>query len=88
MRKTIEVCKSVPETVEIICNACGKPLARNGHGYFPDHLEITKHWGYDSPFDGEIHSFDVCVECYEAGIKKFAIPAEISGKTLDNQPRT
>jgi len=85
MRKTIEVNKSVPETQEIICNACGKPIGKNGHGYFPDCLEVMKHWGYDSPFDGEQHCFDICVECYELMTKKFTIPIE---KSLDKPPQT
>ena len=39
------------------------------------HVEVP--WGYFSEMDGEVHSFDLCEECYRKLIKEFAIPVTV-----------
>lgn len=36
-------------------------------------LSAVKHWGYDSPYDGEVHAMDICTDCYQKWISTFAI---------------
>ncbi len=69
--KTISVKKQ--EIEEIYCNVCGKPIQKNNHGYFEDHLHIEKTWGYNSKYDGETHHIDVCQSCYEKWVKQFML---------------
>ena len=62
------------EPNEVRCNVCGKAVARNEWGYFMDYISLSKAWGFHSPFDGEAHDMDVCVDCYSMWIKEFNIP--------------
>ena len=62
---------------KIYCNKCGRAMIRNSIGYFEDFLEITKTWGYHSPFDGQTHDMDICVECYSSWVSQFEIPPQI-----------
>lgn len=50
---------------KIFCNLCGSEIEKNRFGYFQDYLSINKTWDYDSDFDGSIHSFDICQNCYK-----------------------
>lgn len=69
------------ETVEklelLSCNRCGKSIKLvNGMGAEGVcHVEVP--WGYFSEMDGEVHSFDLCEECYRKLIKEFAIPVTV-----------
>jgi len=62
----------------IQCNVCGRDVDKNKSGYFEDHLSISKAWGYHSPYDGEIHGIDVCMDCYHCWTAGFAIPPTVS----------
>ena len=61
-----------PEVIQ--CNCCGKRiLIENGivrEGVFS--ADCT--WGYFSKKDGELHSFDLCEDCYDKIVKTFRIP--------------
>jgi hypothetical protein len=46
-------------------------------GYLEDHVSLSKTWGYFSPFDGEAHNIDLCVDCYQGWISHFEIPPYI-----------
>ncbi|NMA83004.1 MAG: hypothetical protein GX962_03960 [Epulopiscium sp.] len=61
------------EVASIHCNGCGTPIPRDKHGNFEETLHIEKEWGYLSKRDGEIHSIDLCQNCYEKWINTFAI---------------
>jgi hypothetical protein len=50
--------------IEIICDKCGKILKPNELGMMPDFFSVEKQWTYPSKYDGEIHCFDLCEECY------------------------
>lgn len=54
----------------IICNKCGKSIKIND---YKDFLSITKHWGYNSSYDNEVHKFDICQDCYETFVSSLKI---------------
>lgn len=73
--------KSDKELESMRCNWCGKRLMvkdgilREGAAHF----EIP--WDYFSEKDGEIHSFDLCEECYDELVNQFRLPVEIREQT-------
>jgi len=71
--KTAE--KEIREEIvqDIFCNICGEKIQKNKLGYFEDFLGINKTWGYHSPFDGETHDFDICLNCYKEILDKMKI---------------
>lgn len=64
------------ELVEVICNSCGRKLLVEGgivkEGCF--HMDTV--FGYFSRKDGQIHSFDLCEDCYDKMTAQFRIPVE------------
>lgn len=61
---------------EIYCNKCKKQI-KNSQGIEREGvLHVEKTWGYFSGKDGERHSFDLCENCYDELVRKFAIPVE------------
>jgi hypothetical protein len=62
------------ELSDVRCNACGRGVGKDASGYLLDHVSLSKQWGYHSPFDGEAHAIDLCVECYRSWITAFEIP--------------
>lgn len=67
----------------IFCNCCGKEIDRSGKHAYRDYVSIHKDWGYDSPFDGEVHDIDLCADCYEAWIRNFRIDPRQGGDDED-----
>jgi len=65
IRKTITIEKQDDIVQDIVCNICAKLIPKNEFGYAQDFLEIDKTWGFHSPFDGEAHRFDICLDCYK-----------------------
>ena len=63
---------------DVRCNVCGRSVSKDASGYFEDHIAISKAWGYHSPYDGETHVIDVCVDCYQDWTVQFEIPPKIS----------
>jgi ribosomal-protein-alanine N-acetyltransferase len=59
MRRYKEVSVTVKQIDEVTCNGCGRVLSK-----YEDSLSIDKKWGYGTPYDGETHSLDLCVDCY------------------------
>lgn len=64
----------IEKECSVKCNCCGKEIASDKYGYTSDYLSVNKRWGYNSSFDNEIHSFDICEECYKNIISNFKIP--------------
>ncbi len=64
------------ELAAVVCNKCKKNLkVKNGvimEGCFNGNIRF----GYFSNKDGDVHSFDLCEECYDKMIDGFAIPVE------------
>lgn len=56
---------------KVVCNACGKEIEKDIHGYFADYLHVEKSWGYQSGKDGAVHEFDICEECYNHWVSGF-----------------
>lgn len=63
--KTIQVSKRVIDSVR--CNCCGRMIQGE------ESFAAVKHWGYDSPYDGEVHAMDICTDCYAEWIRTFAV---------------
>ena len=63
---------------DVSCNVCGRSVSKDASGYFEDHVSLSKAWGYHSPYDGEIHVMDVCVDCYQDWTMGFEIPPKIT----------
>lgn len=74
MKKYDDVLENKKVVTEVICNCCGKTIEKAESGRHSDYLSVEKTWGYLSPFDNEIHDFDICDSCYERFIESFAIP--------------
>ena len=69
--KTILVeCKEVED---IFCNLCGQRVPVEESKFGQDYLHIEKDWGYNSDYDGEIHTIDICMSCYKSLIGSFII---------------
>ncbi len=64
----------IEKVYSVKCNCCGKEIASDKYGYTSDYLSVNKRWGYNSSFDNENHSFDICEDCYKNIIKNFKIP--------------
>lgn len=67
--KTVIVEKNQVERV--ICNCCGQDIKKDRFGQLEDYVTIKKNWGYNSAFDGQVHDYDICNECYRDWINKF-----------------
>ena len=67
----------LPEVTDVRCNYCGRDVEKDTTGYFEDHISLTKHWGYHSPYDGESHIIDLCVDCYQDWTSQFEIPVQV-----------
>lgn len=78
--ETKEIRKEINEVTYIICNKCGKQIKKEGGVWKSEVLSIQKRWGYFSEKDNEVHSFDLCEECYDNLIRSFLIPP-----TIENQ---
>ena len=69
--------KEQKELKKMVCNCCGKELMVKGGIVREGVFSAEYSWGYFSEKDGETHSFDLCVECYDKWIGGFKIPVEI-----------
>ena len=61
---------------KIICNKCGKEIMMEKGMYYQDVLSVEKRWGYFSEKDNEVHTFDICEECYDEWTSAFLIPVD------------
>jgi len=64
------------EIEKVFCNKCGKEIKVENGMLKEDVLEVQKRWSYFSGRDNEVHSFDLCEDCYGQLIADFKIPVE------------
>lgn len=64
------------QLLQVQCNICKKNLRVENGIVMEGVFAIDYNWGYFSRKDGEIHSFDICEDCYDSWGKTFAIPFE------------
>lgn len=64
----------------IQCNICGIKHKIDKGILTKDFIEVRKEWGYFSKKDLEIHSFNICEECYDKMIKDFKLSVTIKNK--------
>ena len=62
---------------KVFCNKCGKKFIMHKDIVHEGIFNMEYMWGYFSKKDGEIHSFDLCEECYDKMISQFKIPVDI-----------
>ena len=62
---------------KIYCNMCGKSISMDKQIPMEDVLSVEKSWGYFSGKDGEVHSFELCEECYDKLVKEFVFPPAV-----------
>lgn len=74
MRKFLQ--KKEQELTAVICNKCGKELTVEQGILREGCFHVTSVFGYFSKKDGQIHSFDLCEDCYDRMIAEFQIPVE------------
>ena len=77
MKTFLDRAAVLPEVTDVCCNYCGRDVEKDTTGYFEDHISITKNWGYHSPYDGESHIIDLCVDCYRDWTSQFEIPPQV-----------
>lgn len=66
---------------KIICNCCGREI-KTERGFAREGvMSADIDWGFFSKYDGEKHSFDLCMECYDKMINEFKIPVEKTENT-------
>ncbi|MCL1786562.1 MAG: hypothetical protein FWG38_01135 [Defluviitaleaceae bacterium] len=61
----------------VCCNQCGRGIEKDATGYVEDYILLTKDWGYHSPYDGESHTINLCVDCYKDWTQHFTIPPQV-----------
>ncbi len=74
--KNLEINQSTQELDEVICNQCGKSIKIENGVQKAEMCEVTKRWGYFSNKDLEVHTFDLCEECYDRLIEGFKVPID------------
>ena len=62
---------------KVFCNKCGKKIKLDKGIVQEGIFDLEYMWGYFSKKDGEIHSFDLCEECYDKMISEFDIPVDV-----------
>ena len=77
MKAFLEIPATQHQLNTVHCNVCGKEVTKNSIGYHEDHISLTKNWGFHSPYDGEAHAIDLCVECYGDWTSRFEIPPQV-----------
>lgn len=75
MRKYIKIEENDLEMVK--CNKCGRELKVSRGTIKEGVFSIDYVWGYFSEKDGEVHSFDLCENCYDKMLKEFVIKPDI-----------
>lgn len=69
------------ELTQVLCNQCGREL-KVEDGYLKEGCFTAEAvFGYFSKKDGSRHHFDLCEECYDKMISRFAVPAEVDEET-------
>lgn len=61
----------------VICNKCGKKIIVDNGIILEGVFSVDYSLGYFSEKDGEVHSFDLCEDCYDEMVKGYKIDIEI-----------
>lgn len=61
----------------MFCNMCGREIKTQKNMALEGVLSVEQSWGYFSRKDGELHSFDLCEQCYDRLTGQFKIPPMI-----------
>lgn len=69
---------------KVLCNMCGKSIETGvlKNQITKDYISINKRWGFLSSKDLEIHSVDLCEECYDKLVETFVIPPTIKKDSI------
>ena len=65
----------------IFCNMCGKEIKMKDGWAEEGVLSVEKAWDYFSQKDGELHSFELCGNCYDQIAARFKIPVTVKRQT-------
>lgn len=63
--------------IQVQCNVCKKNIKVENGIVLEGVFSVDYHWGYFSKKDGEIHSFDICEQCYDQWQKTFSLPSTL-----------
>ncbi|MCL2719231.1 MAG: hypothetical protein FWE14_10690 [Lachnospiraceae bacterium] len=66
------------EILTVICNKCKKAIKVEGNIIKEGLFEAEYRFGYFSNKDSEVHSFDLCEDCYDLITGDFLIPPEVT----------
>lgn len=77
-KASVEAKTSGDEMVTVICNKCKKAMKVEDNIVKEGLFEVEYRFGYFSKKDSEVHSFDLCEDCYDSITKDFLIPPEVS----------
>ncbi len=76
MKDYTEIDSKVRVLKEVRCNKCGDLICNHQNIDKTDFLEVSKRWGYFSPYDNEVHNFHLCIDCYKTFVDTFNIPLD------------
>ncbi len=62
--------------MRVICNQCGRELKVENGDLREECFSADLVFGYFSRKDGAVHHFDICEDCYDQMIARFAVPVE------------
>ena len=65
----------------IVCNKCGKRVEYIDGILKEDFCYVKKEWGFFSKKDLQVHSFNLCEECYDRLVEGFRVPIIIEEKS-------
>lgn len=64
------------KVIKMYCNCCGKSMHIEKGMLKEGAFTTSFEWGYFSEKDGDIHSFNLCEECYDKITANFVIPVD------------
>ena len=74
--KEVKEMRSITRIAKVVCNKCGKSIKKDLNlGY--NQVSIEHDFGYNSSYDLQTHSFDLCEPCYTKFIKTFKVKITI-----------
>ena len=69
------------EVYTVVCNKCKKTMQAEKDIIKEGIFEAEYRFGYFSRKDGEVHSFDLCEDCYDEITASFLISPEVKEVT-------
>ena len=62
---------------KVFCNQCGKELREQSGRLEEGCCHVEQRWGYFSDKDMEVHTFDLCEDCYDQLTAAFLLPIKV-----------